>query len=97
MNSSKIGAGTILDKAIVGEESIIGKNCVLGEGPENVRNTVKPDVYAFNLVTVGNKTVIPDGIRIGKNTAISGVTTEDDYEDHKLSGGGTLIKAGEGL
>ena len=97
MNSSKIGAGTVLDKTIVGEESSIGKNCVLGEGPEDVTNTVKPDVYAFNLVTVGNKTVIPDGITIGKNTAISGVTTEEDYKDHKLSGGGTLIKAGEGL
>ena len=95
MNSTRIGKNTILDKTIVAEDTVIGAGCVLGAGDDGVVNQVKPDVYAFNLVTVGDNTVIPDGVTIGKNTAISGVTTKEDYPNNTLEGGGTLIKAGE--
>ncbi len=97
MNSARIGKNTILDRTIVAEDSVIGDNCVLGAGEDNVVNHVKPDVYAFNLVTVGDKTVIPDGVTIGKNTAISGKTTKADYPNDTLEGGATLIKAGDVL
>ncbi len=95
MNSTTIGKNTILNKAIVAENTVIGSNCVLGAGEDGVVNQVKPDVYAFNLGTVGDNTVIPDGVTIGKNTAISGVTTKEDYPNNELVGGGTLIKAGD--
>ena len=95
MNSARIGKNTILNRAIVAEESVIGSNCVLGNGDDNIPNKVKPDVYAFNLVTVGDKTVIPDGVTIGKNTAIAGKTTLADYPNNTLAGGETLIKAGD--
>lgn len=95
MNSTRIGKNTVLDKTIVAEDSVIGDNCVLGAGEEGVVNKLKPNVYAFDLVTVGDNTVIPDGVTIGKNTAISGKTTIEDYPDNTLAGGETLIKAGE--
>ena len=95
MNSTRIGKNTVLDKTIVAEDTVIGDNCKLGAGEDGAVNQVKPDVYAFNLVTVGDDTVIPDGVTIGKNTAISGVTTKEDYPDNVLEGGGTLIKAGD--
>ena len=95
MNSARIGKNTVLDRAIIAEGSIIGENCVLGAGEDDIPNKLKPDVYAFNLVTVGEKTVIPDGVTIGKNTAIAGKTTIDDYPDNTLAGGETLIKAGD--
>lgn len=95
MNSTRIGKNTILDKTIVAEDTVIGAGCVLGAGDDGAVNQVKPDVYAFNLVTVGDNTVIPDGVTIGKNTAISGVTTKEDYPNNTLEGGGTLIKAGD--
>ncbi len=44
-------------------------------------NKLKPAVYSFGLVAVGEKSVIPDGVKIGKNTAISGVTSKEDYPD----------------
>ena len=56
---------------------------------------MKPDVYAFGLVTIGEDSVIPDNVSIGKNTAISGETELSDYPDGVLAGGETLIKAGE--
>jgi glucose-1-phosphate adenylyltransferase len=97
MNSVVIGKNTVLDRAIVSENSVIGANCVLGAGEEGVTNKLKPDVYAFNLVTVGENTEIPDSVTIGKNTAISGKTTLADYPGGNLAGGETLIKAGDTL
>ena len=36
-----------------------------------------------------------DGVKIGKNVAISGKTEITDYPDGKLPSGGYIIKAGE--
>ena len=47
------------------------------------------------MVTVGEKSVIPDGITVGKNSVIFGVTALEDYEDSYLPSGKTLVKAGE--
>ena len=35
--------------------------------------------------------MIPDGVKIGKNTAISGVTYEEDYKDGVLEGGEVTV------
>lgn len=94
MSSTSIGEGTIVDKAVIAENVQVGNDCVLGVG-EEVPNKEKPDIYSFGLVTIGEDSVIPDGVKIGKNTAISGVTEFADYKDGILESGGTLIKAGE--
>ena len=94
MSSTVIGKGTVVDKSIIAENVTVGANCRLGVG-EEVPNKVKPDVYAFGLVTIGENTTIPDGVEIGKNTAISGQTEASDYPDGKLAGGETLIKVGD--
>ena len=52
-------------------------------------------VYSFGIATVGEKSYIPDGVRIGKNTAISGVTKPEDYPEGRLESG-RVIKAKDG-
>lgn len=94
MNNSSIGDGTIVDKAIIAENVQIGGNCQLGVG-EEVPNKEKPHIYGFGLVTVGENTTIPNDVKIGKNTAISGYTIKDDYPDGELASGESLIKAGD--
>ena len=54
------------------------------------------NIYGFGLVTIGEDSVIPDGVKIGKNTAISGETYIEDYQDGILPGGEVIIKAGDG-
>ena len=85
-----------MNRAIVAENTVIGKNVELGVG-EDIPNKEKPHVYSFGLVTIGENTVIPDNVKLGKNTAISGKTTAEDYPDGVLASGETLIKAGEAL
>ena len=96
MKQAHVKEGCVIDKSIVAEKAIIGKNVVLGIGPD-VPNKVKPNIYSFGLVTIGENSVIRDGVQIGKNTAISGVTESRDYPNGVLESGETLIKVGERL
>lgn len=93
MRDVQIGQGCVIDKAIIAENTKIGKNAVLGIGSD-VPNRLKPAIYSFGLVTIGENSVIPESVQIGKNTAISGVTSKEDYPDGVLESGETLIKAG---
>ena len=94
MRNSEIGENVVMDKSIVAEDVVIGNHVVLGCGDE-APNVLKPAVYAFGLAVVGENSVIPDNVRIGKNTAISGVTTRDDYPGGELAGG-QVIPAKDG-
>ena len=62
---------------------------------EEAENVLKPAVYAFGLATVGEQSVIPDNVKIGRNTAISGVTATEDYPGGILESG-QIIKAKDG-
>lgn len=94
MKDVKIGQGCVVDKAIIAERCTVGDYAVLGIGGE-VPNKLKPAIYSFGLVTIGENSVLPDHVQIGKNTAISGVTSKEDYPNGILESGETLIKAGE--
>ena len=94
MNGTVIGAGCELNKAIIAENVEIGNNVKLGVG-EEVPNETDPHIYSNSIATVGEKSIIPDGIAIGKNTCVFGVTTAEDYPDNCLASGKTLIKAGD--
>lgn len=44
---------------------------------------------------IGENAVIPPDVKIGKNTAVTGVTVPGDYPDGVLESGETLDKAGD--
>ncbi len=93
MKDVRIGKGCVIDKSIIAENCVVGDNVTFGIGSD-VPNKLKPAIYSFGLVTVGENSVIPDGVQVGKNTAISGLTARDDYPGGILESGETLIKAG---
>ncbi len=94
MNQTQIGENCELYKAIVAENVTIGNNVRLGIG-EEVPNETAPHIYNHGIVTIGEKSVIPNGITVGKNTVIFGVTTDKDYENSCFASGKSLIKAGD--
>ena len=94
MNQTQIGEGCEINKAIIAANVVVGNQVKLGVG-EEAENDTAPHIYNHGLVTIGEKSVIPDGISVGKNSVISGVTAAADYEDSQLASGKTLIKAGE--
>lgn len=94
MNQTRIGEGCELNKAIIAENVTVGNQVRLGVG-EEAANETAPHIYNHGIVTVGEKSVIPNGVSVGKNSVIFGVTTPEDYENSYLPSGKTMIKAGE--
>ena len=94
MNGAVIEKGAVMDKAILAEGVRIGEGTELGVG-EEAPNEFAPHIYSFGLVTIGENSVIPAGVKVGKNTAIIGETTIDEYPDGLLKSGSSIIKAGE--
>lgn len=90
---SIIGEGTVVDKAIVAEDVQIGSGAKVGVG-DYAPSKYDPKVYQFDLVTIGEHSVIPPNVQIGRNTAISGATEPGDYTDGMLASGDYIIKAG---
>ena len=93
MQGSVIGAGTSVEKAIIAENVKVGSDVQIGVG-EYAPSTYDQKVYQFDLATIGENSIIPDGVKIGKNTAIAGETTVGDYPDGLLASGNYIIKAG---
>ena len=93
MRDSVIGENAKITKSIVAEDVSVGAGVELGAG-EFAPSKYDPKVYQFDLVTIGEHSVIPEQVKIGKNTAISGVTVPEDYPDGSLASGESIIKAG---
>ncbi|MFR8813746.1 MAG: glucose-1-phosphate adenylyltransferase [Lachnospiraceae bacterium] len=94
MKNTHIGKDAYVEKAIIAENCEIGDGDEIGVG-EEAASLLNPKIYAFGLATIGEGTVIPPQVKVGKNTAIKGVTTMDDYPDAELPSGGYIIKEGE--
>lgn len=93
MRDCVIGEGTFINKAIVAEDVEIGSGCAVGIG-EFAESRFDKKVYNSDLVIIGEKTRIPDNIRLGKNTVVMGQTEESDYSDGVLESGDYIVKAG---
>lgn len=94
MKDVQIGTGVLVDKGIIAESTVVGDHAQIGVG-EYAQNSYNPKVYAFDLATIGEGSVIPPNVRIGRNTAILGETVWEDYPDGLLASGNSIIKAGE--
>lgn len=94
MNHTVIGDDCELNKTIVAENVKIENGSRFGIGEEK-ENETDPHIYNSGLVCIGEKSVIPPGITVGKNACIFGITTAEDYENNMLESGKTLVKAGD--
>ena len=91
MNGTVVKAGAKIEKAIIAENSEIGENTQLGAFEEEP-NKFKPNIYNGGLVTIGEGSVIPANVTIGKNVAIVGQTTPEDYPEGILASGESIIR-----
>ena len=94
MKGTTIGNNVTIDRAIIAENCVVSDNVTLGVG-EEVPNKYNESIYGFGLAVVGEESHIPAYVSVGKNTAISGFTTRNDYPDGVLPSGEVIIKAGD--
>ncbi len=91
MNSTVIGENCNIERGIIAEEAIIGNRVTIGNGDE-VENETDPTIYTHGLVTIAEKSEIPSGLTIGKNSVLSGIFTIDEFAGETVSSGKTVIK-----
>ncbi|MBQ9551120.1 MAG: glucose-1-phosphate adenylyltransferase [Lachnospiraceae bacterium] len=91
MNGTVIGENCNIERGIIAEEAIIGDRVTIGSG-EEVENETDPTIYTHGLVTIAEKSEIPSGLTVGKNSVLSGVFTIDEFADETVSSGKTVIK-----
>ncbi|MCM1537171.1 MAG: glucose-1-phosphate adenylyltransferase [bacterium] len=94
MNDTVIGDGCEVNKGIIAENVTVGNGVKLGVG-EEAENDTMPHIYNHGITTIGERSVVPDNVSVGKNTVIAGVTAKEDYPDGVLASGKSLIKAGD--
>ena len=94
MQNTVIGEDCVIEKSIIAENVTVGAGCQIGMGEEK-ESKLSKKIYAFGLATIGENSVIPPSVTIGKNTAIFGETVAEDYPDGLLDSGEYIIKAGE--
>lgn len=94
MKGTRIGKGTKIYNAIIAEDVEIGDGVTIGVG-EYADSELSSKIYNCDLTVIGEESVIPDNVTIGKNVAISGKTEASDYEDGRLDSGKFIVKAGD--
>ena len=90
MAETVIRKGAQLDNCIVSEKSEIGENTVIGVG-ENVPHITKARIYSSGITVIGDNTVVPSNVTIGKNCEVGGHTLQEHYLDGVLESGHSLI------
>ena len=94
MNHVTVGKNCKIYKSIIAEDTVIEDNVSLGVG-EEVENEEFPHIYNHGLVCIGERSVLPKGLTVGKNTCIFGKSKPEDYKELRLESGKNLIKAGD--
>ncbi|MEQ1833777.1 MAG: glucose-1-phosphate adenylyltransferase, partial [Candidatus Eisenbacteria bacterium] len=82
-----VGAGAVLDKAIIDKEVRIGRGAKIGEGDDMTPNRACPEHLSSGLVVVGKRARLPEGISVGRNARIGASVTEDSFTAPVPAGG----------
>ena len=91
MSNCVIKKGAVIERCILDYGCKIGENAFLGAG-EFAKNTINPKVYESNISVIGENSVIPSNVSIGKNCVIYGVTSSEDYTNAALPSGHNIIR-----
>lgn len=86
-----VGKNASLFRCIIDEGCVVGAGVTIGAG-DDVANELKPDVYNTGITVIGEYTILPKNVSIGKNCVIDGVTNETDYDNMSLASGKSIIK-----
>jgi glucose-1-phosphate adenylyltransferase len=90
MGDAWVGPGAVVDRAIVDEGARIGANAVVGDGDAATPNQEAPERLNTGLTLVGAQARIPDGVTIGRNTAIRPRTAEGAFRGKSVPSGATI-------
>jgi len=86
-----VEAGAIIDRCVIDKHVVIGAGARVGDGDDNTANKAMPEVLNTGLTMVGEYSLIPEGMVIGRNVVIHPESTEKAYGKRKKIASGADI------
>ncbi|MEA2572770.1 MAG: glucose-phosphate adenylyltransferase [Chloroflexia bacterium] len=87
--STVIGAGSVVDRAILDKEVVVGKSCRIGYGDAGP-NKREPDWLDTGITLVGKRSHLPDNLTVGRNCKIGTDVRPEDFATNSLASGETV-------
>lgn len=90
MGDARIGPGAVVDRCIIDEGAHVGGGAVVGDGDVTTPNQEAPERLNTGLSIVGAHARIPEGITVGRNSAIRPRTAEAAFRGKAVPSGTSL-------
>jgi glucose-1-phosphate adenylyltransferase len=90
MNDTVIGRESMVDYCILDKGVIVETNCYLGFSDDFQPNKEEPRILESGISVVGKLARIPEGVKIGRNCAISANAVEKDFRGSTVHSGETI-------
>lgn len=85
-----IGAGSVVDHAILDKEVIVGKQCTIGYGDDMTPNKLEPSRLNTGITLIGKRAHLPDNLQVGRNCKIGSDLRPEDFPSDTLPSGETI-------
>ena len=86
-----IESGAVIDRSVVDKRVRIGAGAKVGDGDDNTANKAMPEVLNTGLTMVGEGSIIPEGLVIGRNVVIHPDSNEKTFGKKKKIASGSDI------
>jgi glucose-1-phosphate adenylyltransferase len=93
MFDTVIGAGAVLDRAILDKEVVVGPNAIVGEGTDMTPNRTDQRLDS-GISLVGKRALVPRNVRIGRNVRVDEGTRSVDFPRRVVASGSTMSPRG---
>jgi len=90
-----IRAGSVIDRAILDKEVVVGQGSMVGFGPDDTPNRQEPTRLNTGITVVGKRSIIPRGARIGRNVRIGESVRSVDFRTRIVRSGASVDRAPE--
>jgi glucose-1-phosphate adenylyltransferase len=85
-----IGAGAVVDRAVIDKEVVIGPSAYIGFGDDMAPNETEPGRLNTGITLVGKRAQVPYGVRMGRNCRIDPDVDATDFKLADLPSGTTV-------
>jgi glucose-1-phosphate adenylyltransferase len=91
MFDSHIKSGSVVDRAILDKEVVVGQGAIVGSGPFDDRpNKQEPTRLNAGITVVGKRAVVPRGTRVGRNVRVAADVRISDFSKKNVKSGESI-------
>ncbi|MBW7882707.1 MAG: glucose-1-phosphate adenylyltransferase subunit GlgD [Caldilineaceae bacterium] len=83
LHDSVIKAGAVVDRAVIDDAVVIGANARVGDGDDSTPNQAIPEVFNTGITLIGEHSVVPEGLVLGRNVIVHPWSEEKAFGKRK--------------